>query len=149
MLPLTALDIWKKLETPYGTSEEIPALIEELGVSFSTEILNEICWDYIYHQNTLDEVTFATIPYLIAICEKSNDPDFRMETFINIGVILAEINIGGALLFETFEESSLDKETIDTIVSSYRSAFARLNAIGQSLFVSVPAMDEGDKRHFL
>ncbi|MCS3795902.1 hypothetical protein GGD38_001240 [Chitinophagaceae bacterium OAS944] len=34
MLPLTAPDIWKQLETPYGAPEEVPALIEEFnGVS--------------------------------------------------------------------------------------------------------------------
>lgn len=52
MLPLTALDTWEQLES-YGNAEEIPALIEELDKSFSTEILNEICWDCIYHQNSL------------------------------------------------------------------------------------------------
>lgn len=149
MLPLTAPDIWKQLETPYGAPEEIPALIEELKNSFSTETLNEICWEYIYHQNTLDELTFATIPYLIAICEKSSDQDFKMEAFINIGVILSEMGIDGSLLFETFEKSTLDKEIVNDIVDSYNKTFKRLHVIGESLFDKVPEMDEGDKRHFL
>lgn len=149
MLPLTAPDIWEQLETPYGAPEEIPALIEELENSFSTESLNEICWEYIYHQNTLDELTFATIPYLIAICEKSSDQDFKMEAFINIGVILSEMGIGGSLLFEIFENSTLDKEIVNEIITSYNKAFKRLHVIAQSLFNIVTGIDEGDKRHFL
>jgi hypothetical protein len=149
MLPLTAPDTWKQLETPYGISEEIPALIEELGESFSTEILNEICWDYIYHQNTLDEVTFATIPYLISICEKSSDENFKMETFINVGVILSEMDAGDKYLFQIFADSTIERGIIDVIIESYKNAFARLKVIGQNLFDMVPEMDEGDKRHFL
>jgi hypothetical protein len=40
MLPLTAIDTWEQLES-YGYAEEIPALIEELGKSFSTEITED------------------------------------------------------------------------------------------------------------
>lgn len=148
MLPLTSLDTWKQLEA-YGNAGEIPALIERLDKNVSTEILNEICWNYIYHQNSLYEATFATIPYLITICEKSNDLKFRKETFINIGVMLSEMDIGGKLLFETFNDSTIDTETVNLIINSYRNAFEQLNAIGQSLFNLVPEMDEGDKRHFL
>lgn len=148
MLPLTSLDIWNQLET-YGNAGEIPALIERLDKNVSTEILNEICWDYIYHQHSLYEATFATIPYLIAICEKSSDQKFRKETFINIGIILSEMDIGDVLLYKTFEDSTIDTETVNLIINSYRHAFAQLNAIGQSLFNIVPEMDEEDKRYFL
>ena len=148
MLPLTAPDTWKQLES-YGNAEEIPALIEELGKSFSTEILNEICWDCIYHQNSLYESTFATLPYLINICEKSSDPDLRMEAFINIGVILSEMDVTGRLLEQTFSESRLDKETVNAIVSSFKKSFGHLNPIGQDLLEIVPSMEEEDKRHFL
>lgn len=148
MLPLTALDTWKQLES-YGNAEEIPALIEELGKSFSSDILNEICWDCIYHQNSLYESTFATITYLIDVCEKSSDPDFRMEAFINIGVILSELDVTGRLLERTFSESRLDKETVNTIVSSFKKSFEHLKPIGQGLLEIVPSMEEEDKRHFL
>jgi len=148
MLPLTEPDTWSQLES-YGNAEEIPALIEELGKSFSSEILNEICWENIYHQNTLYESTFATIPYLIDICVKSSDPDFRMETFINVGVILSELDVSGRLLEETFSESAVDKRTVDSIIGSYKNAFERLNPIGQSLLDVASAMVEEDKRHFL
>lgn len=149
MLPLTALETWKQLENPYGNAEDIPALIEKLECSFSTEILNTICWEYIYHQNSLYEATFATIPYLVSICEKSGDPNFRNETFINIGVILSEMDIDDSLLLQTFDESIVDKEVLNDIIDSYRNAFKRLHAIGQSLFDVVPGMEEEDKRHFL
>jgi hypothetical protein len=148
MLPLTSLDTWKQLES-YGNAEEIPALIEELDKNFSAETLNEICWDNIYHQNSLYESTFATIPYLIEICEKSSDPNFRMEVFINVGVILAEVDVTGRLLEQTFSKSTIDKKTVNSIIASYKHAFERLNAIGESLLDIVPEMDEGDKRHFL
>lgn len=133
----------------YGNAEEIPALIEELDRSFSTEILNEICWDCIYHQNSLHESTFATLPYLIDICEKSSDPDFRIEAFINIGVILSELDVTGRLLDQTFSETRLDKETVNVIVSSFKKSFGHLNPIGQGLLEIVPSMEEEDKRHFL
>lgn len=148
MLPLTALDTWKQLQS-YGLAEDIPALIEELDKSFSTEVLNEICWENIYHQNSLYESTFATIPYLIGICEKSSDPDFRMEAFINIGAILSELDVSGSLLEQTFSESAVDKETIDVITNSYKKAFKRLKGIGGGLFDTVREMGEEDKRSFL
>jgi hypothetical protein len=72
-----------------------------------------------------------------------------MEAFINMGVILSELDVTGRLLEQTFSESRLDKETVNTIVSSFKKSFKRLNPIGQSLLDIVPAMDEGDKRHFL
>lgn len=149
MLPLTDPDTWKQLENPYGNSADLPALIAELEKSFSTEILNEICWEYIYHQNSLYEATFATIPHLIRICEKSTDPNFKMAAFMNMGVILAELDVTGILVPQTFDDSTLEKETVAAIINSYNEAFKRLRVIGHSLFNLVPEMQEGDKRIFL
>ncbi|HEX6429001.1 MAG TPA: hypothetical protein VF008_14995 [Niastella sp.] len=149
MLTLAALDTWKLLENPFGNSEDIPALIEKLDNSFSAEILNEICWDYIYHQNSLYEATFATIPYLVSICEKADDPYNKMSTFINIGIILSEMDANDELLLQIFSDSIVDRETVNAIISSYKSALKQLPAIGQSLFNMVPELDEDDKRHFL
>jgi hypothetical protein len=149
MLPLTDLDIWKQLENPYGNSVEIPSLIERLENSFSLEILDEICWEYIYHQNSLYEATFATIPYLISICEKSDDPNYNMTTFFNIGVILSELDVTGRLLSQTFAKSAVDKKIVDAIIASYVKAFEKLKTIGHNLFDIVTEMDEDDKRCFL
>jgi hypothetical protein len=149
MLPLTALDIWKQLENPFGNSENIPALIGKLNNSISTEILDEICWEYIYHQNSLYEATFATIPYLVSICEKNASPDYKMATFINLGIILSEMDAKDELLLQIYSESTVDRETVNSIISSYKSSFERLKEIGQVLFDLVPEMDEEDKRHFL
>lgn len=149
MLNLADLATWEKLESPFENAQEIPALIEQLTNSFSIDILNDICWEYIYHQNALYQSTIATVPYLVAICEKAEDHNYRMATFINLGAILCELDTEDLYLSQLFDDSDIDPETVKTIMASYRDAFKKLNGIGASLFDMVPEMDEEDKRYFL
>lgn len=149
MLNLADLATWEKLESPFENSQEIPTLIGRLTNSFSIEILNEICWEYIYHQNTLYEATIATVPHLVAICEKAEDRNYRMATFINLGAILCELDADDLYLSQIYDDSKINPETVGTIMASYKAAFGKLNSIGLSLSDMVPEMDEEDKRYFL
>lgn len=149
MLKLIDLDEWSKLNSPFGNSEVVTALIKQLENTYSEEILDEICWEYIYHQGSLYQVTFATLPYLINICEKSTDLNFKLKSLSNIGVIIAELDLEDSLLTQTFEKSTLDKSIVIDIIESFKQSFQKLERISLSLFEFILKQEETEKRYFL
>ena len=149
MLNLTDLDRWSQLNSPFGNSEDVPTLINQLENTYSEEVLDEICWEYIYHQGSLYQVTFAALPYLIDICEKSANLNFKLKAFSNIGVIIAELDSEDILLTQTFEKSTLDKSIVSDIIETFKQSFQKLENIGLSLFKFILEQDEIEKRYFL
>ena len=149
MLKLTDIDSWTKLTSPYENSGGIPVLIEQLGNTYSGKTLDEICWEYIYHQQSLYEVTFATFPYLIGFCETTTDVSFKLKAFINLGLILSELDADDILLTQTFGNSRLDIDVIKALIESFKESFQKLKQIGKSLFETVVKRDESKKRCFL
>jgi len=149
MLKLTDIDTWTKLTSPYDNSRDIPVLIEQLEKTYSEKTLDEICWEYIYHQQSLYEVTFAAFPYLLDFCETATDFSFKLKAFINLGLILSELDADDILLTQTFDNSNLDTTVIEDIVESFKASFQKLKQIGKSLFETVIKKDESEKRCFL
>jgi hypothetical protein len=149
MLRLTDTDTWAILEGPFNHSRDLPVLIEQLGQTYSEKILNEICWEYMYHQGSLYEATFATFPYLVDLCEKVNDKNFKLQIFLNLGGILSELDAEDTILVQTFAGSKIDKNIVVDIIISFKEYFERLNSIGISLFETIIQKDETEKRCFL
>lgn len=149
MLKLTDIDIWTKLKSPFENSGDIPVLIEQLEKTYSDKTLDIICWEYIYHQKSLYESTFATFPYLVNFCETATDASFKLNAFINLGLILSELDTGDILLTQAFANSKLDKEVIKSITESFKESFQKLKEIGKSLFEIVVKKNETEKRYFL
>ena len=137
------------MESPYENSGDIPVLTEQLRRTYSEKILDEICWEYIYHQHSLYEVTFATFPYLVDFCEMTKDAGFKLKTFLNLGVILSELDTDDILLTQTFANSKIEKEITKSIIASFKISFQKLKQIGISLFETIVKKDEIEKRYFL
>jgi hypothetical protein len=149
MVSLNDTALWAKMDSPYGEADAVPALIEKLQQTQDPELLDEICWEHIYHQNSLYEVTFATVPYLIELCEQAIDDNFRVRAYLNLGVILCELDGEDDLLKATYADSQLDEAAIKSILDSYNAAFPRLKGIGATLLDAIKNETEDGKRYFL
>ncbi|MCW3465894.1 hypothetical protein [Chitinophaga nivalis] len=149
MLTLDNIAIWEKLDSPFEDAAQVPGLLAQLEQTASGEILDEICWEHIYHQQTVYEVTFAAVPYLIQFCETSQDPDYKLHIYLNLAVILATLDPEDQLLHNIFANSACDPAAVATIIASYQQAFGQLKPIGQSLFEVVMEKEETEKRYFL
>ncbi len=149
MIALDRLDIWEKLSGPYNTSRDIPNLIKELSNSFSKEVFDEIVWEYIYHQNTVYESTFATIPYLLDIMDKSDSIDYKLESIICIGILLIDFNKDTDLDNEIFKYSILDEEAKNEIKKDYLLCLSDFNKKIEELLVHAKRLGKEDERYFL
>jgi len=147
MLELTK-EKWAKIDNPYGNSENIPGLIKTLEKTLDKEIFEELVSGYMYHQGSLYTATFAAFPYLMQIAENTGNMDFRLDTLLNLGVILSEYT-GDNEMNQIFENSELDTETVKDIKNSFKIAFKRLNSMAESLMGTILQKKESDKRYFL
>lgn len=148
MLPLTEISEWKKLGSAFNNSEEIPELIQKLSETFDIDLMIEITTEYISHQMSLYEVTFAVFPYLIELIEKAEDHEFKLETFLYTMAIFSEYGGDGEMDF-IFLDSKCDPEKIVEIKNTFNNSFGKLNQIAVLLEFDILKKDEYDKRHFL
>ncbi|MCU0446642.1 MAG: hypothetical protein MUE85_17180 [Microscillaceae bacterium] len=150
MLALSNKTLWQELDNAYGNSEEIPALIQQLQKEYSQKLLNEICWEYIFHQNSLYQATFATIPYLIELAEKVENITHKWEFFINLGLIIADFDYQSPdYLQDLYANCSFIQVVINDIISSYQNSFKKLQTIANQLIDYTKTQDEAEKRYFL
>jgi hypothetical protein len=148
MLDLNNLEEWEKIDSPFQNSEDIPLLVKKLKQTLNKEILIKLTTEYMYHQGSLYESTFATFPHLIEICESNNDLNYRLETLLNLTIDLAEFN-GETELKSTFENSKCNLEIVNDIICSFNNSFKNLNPIAESLMNLIVEKEEYEKRYFL
>lgn len=148
MLELTNKSEWKKVDSPFLNSENIPALIEQIKQTWDSDILQELTSEYMYHQGSLYESTFAAFPHLIAICEASHDHSFRFDTLLNLSITLSEFG-GDAELNSIFKSSKCKEEVVHEIKQSFKNSLKKLNPIASSLMEHVQEKEEDEKRYFL
>ena len=79
MLALDQLHIWQQLDSPYGNSADLPSLLSQITENEDIAIVNEIIWDYIYHQGSVYQNTLATVPHLLATAQNTHNIDLKME----------------------------------------------------------------------
>lgn len=82
-------EVWGKLTGPYGSAEDMPALLERLMRQYSQEVFDELFQEYLFHQNTIYTATYAAMPFLAQLAESTAELGVRKELFINCGVIEA------------------------------------------------------------
>jgi len=92
MLDVNNIEEWRKIDSPFQNSEDIPLLITKLRNTLDKEILVELTSEYMYHQGSIYESTFAVFPHLIEICESCKDLNYRLETLLYLSVDLAGFN---------------------------------------------------------
>ncbi|BAP31482.1 uncharacterized protein CHSO_2445 [Chryseobacterium sp. StRB126] len=148
MLPLTEISQWKKLSSAFNNSEEIPELLQKLSETFDIDLMIEITTEYISHQMSLYEVTFAVFPYLIELIEKTEDHEFKLETFLYTMAMFSEYG-GDEEMDFIFLDSKCDPEKIVEIKNTFNNSFGKLNQIAVLLELDILKKDEYDKRHFL
>ena len=148
MIQLDELHIWEKLSGPYGNSEEIPALLTQLGNTHSKKIADEIIWEYIYHQGSIYECTLATIPHLLKIADESNNPNFKLDLLLSLGIVLIGIdetsNLQGIFKEENLAES-IQKRIQTAFIDSLQLFKDGIN----HSFQHARSLEEESKRFFL
>lgn len=148
MLQLNDKTEWDKLDSPFRNSAEIPKLIEKLAKTFDHDLLVEITTEYISHQMSLYEITFATFPHLIAICENTDDPTFRLQTLLDVSVVFSDYG-GDEEMDAIFANSKCEASTISEIKKAFKEAFKKLNSIANSLTHYILRQDDSEKKYFL
>ncbi|MGE8380559.1 MAG: hypothetical protein ACN6PN_19475 [Sphingobacterium sp.] len=148
MLSLNDNIQWGKLGSPFGNSEEVPELIEKLIETAEIDLLVEITTEYITHQMSLYEVTFAAFPHLVTICENSHDKAFQLETLLSTAVMLSEYG-GDHEIDSIFANSKIQKDQIDDLKSAFKTAFKKLKPLAHSLEEYVLQKDESERKYFL
>ena len=148
MLDVNNIEEWRKIDSPFQNSEDIPLLITKLRNTLDKEILVELTSEYMYHQGSIYESTFAVFPHLIEICESCKDLNYRLETLLYLSVDLAGFN-GETELISIFENSKCTLETVSDIICSFKESLKKLNPIAESLMEFIVEKEEYEKRYFL
>ncbi|EZH73432.1 hypothetical protein ATO12_15950 [Aquimarina atlantica] len=148
MIRLDELHIWKKLSSPYGNSELIPSLINELSKTLDKKIADELIWEYIYHQGSVYENTLATIPYLLKIIEESDNIEFNLDVIASLGVVLIDLdNI--SYIEQVFKENNLDEKEKNSIQITFIDAVEKFKSLVNHYVTNTKILDEESKRFYL
>lgn len=152
MLTLEA-KAWQHLNGPYGIDDSLSENIAELQSNYTKELLDEIIWEKIYHQNTLYENTFATIPYLLELVANGTDPETQLDILNSVSVLIsADGNppLRDTIPAEFRHNSELSQEEIKAIFNDYLLALQQLPALCQALLPEARALlPEDEKGYFL
>lgn len=149
MIKLEQLDVWSKLSSPYGNSEEIPSLLLKLFQTPTKDIADKIIWEYIYHQGTIYENTLATVPYLIQLIDKTNNIDFKFDLLLSLGIVLVGLDSSSNLDKEIFHNNNLDKKVKSNIKTAFFDSLEKFDERVSELFPKAKYLDEQSKVYFL
>ncbi|MBC9934246.1 hypothetical protein [Chitinophaga qingshengii] len=152
MLTLDA-KAWQHLSGPFGIDGSLPEAIAGLQSDYSKELLDEIIWEKIYHQDTLYENTFATIPYLLELAANNTDPETQIDILCSLAILLAADGNPPAkdtIPAEFRDNSGLSPEEIKAVFNDYLLALERLPALCETLLPEARELpEETDKSYFL
>ncbi|MBC9908788.1 hypothetical protein [Chitinophaga varians] len=144
---------WEFLSGPFGIDESLPEAITELKSAYSKELLDDIIWERIYHQNTLYENTFAAIPHLLELAANGADPEMQADILCSLAVLIAEdVNppLSGTIPQEFSDNTDLTAEQIRSIYHDYLQALRQLPALCEALIPEVRLhMEEDERNYFL
>lgn len=143
---------WKFLSGPFGIDENLPEAITELKSAYSKELLDEIIWERIYHQDTLYENTFAAIPHLLELVANGADPDTQQDILCSLAVLISEDAnppLPDTIPAEYRNNTSLAPEQVRSIYNDYLHALQQLPALCAALLPEARLhMPEEDKSYF-
>ncbi len=150
MIPLEE-KYWKNFSSPYGDSSELPTLLKKLDSNYTEELSNEIFWEYIYHQNTLYQSTIASFPYLFKIITKEENKSIRLDGYISLGVIIAELDENEVYLNNIIEDNTykLDNQTKEVLYISFQKSYKEFKNLLPKLINEAKNLSEEEKRYFL
>lgn len=143
---------WQFLSGPYGIDENLPDAIAELKAGYSKELLDDIIWERIYHQNTLYENTFAAIPHLLELAANGTDAEAQADILCSLAVLIAEDAnepTPDTIPAEYADNADLAPEQVRGIYNDYLKALAQLPALCAALLPTVRLQAEDGKNYFL
>ncbi|NML40597.1 hypothetical protein HHL17_25600 [Chitinophaga sp. G-6-1-13] len=143
---------WQFLGGPYGIDENLPEAIAELKSAYSKELLDEIIWERIYHQDTLYENTFAAIPHLLELVANGADPEMQADILCSLAVLIAEDAnepLQNTIPAEYRDNTQLTPEQVRGIYNDYLQALQQLPALCAALLPEArDHMEESDRNYF-
>ncbi|QJB38931.1 hypothetical protein HF324_14090 [Chitinophaga oryzae] len=144
---------WQFLNGPYGIDESLPEAIAGLKAAYSKELLDDIIWERIYHQNTLYENTFAAIPHLLEVVVNSTDAEMQLDILCSLAVLISEDYnppLPDTIPAEYEDNTDLTPEQVHGIYNAYLLALQQLPALCAALLPQARAgAEEDDKTYFL
>ncbi|WP_143312809.1 hypothetical protein [Chitinophaga eiseniae] len=144
---------WQFLSGPYGIDESLPEAIAGLKAAYSKELLDDIIWERIYHQNTLYENTFAAIPHLLELVVDSTDAEMQLDMLCNLAVLISEDYnppLRDTIPAEYRDNTNVTPGQIRSIYNDYLLALEQLPALCTTLLpVARAGSEEDDKTYFL
>ncbi|MED3803499.1 hypothetical protein P4562_16350 [Lysinibacillus xylanilyticus] len=145
MLELTSA-VWGNLTGPYGSGENVPALLQQLKQAYDKETVDALFENYFFHQNTIYTVTYAAVPYLMQIACSTNYPEVQHHLFIICGIIEASRGDSG---FPT-DLKILDEHIGADIYNSYIEAIRKMALLGKNVRTYATTLDDNvEKRYVL
>lgn len=63
--------VWQQLHGPFGSSEAVPGLLQQLQDEYTTEVKDALYWEHLFHQDTIYSITYAALPYLVELARLS------------------------------------------------------------------------------
>ena len=133
----------------YGDSEAVPSLILELSKTNSKAVLDELVWENLYHQNSISQITLASIPHLIEIAKKSNSIDFKFEIIYDLGILLIDFNSYPLYIDQILDQKYIENDIKKRIKKAFDKAKKEFSSIVNSLLINVNILDEESKIYFL
>ncbi|GBF73694.1 hypothetical protein PA598K_02004 [Paenibacillus sp. 598K] len=145
--------VWAKLSGPYGTAEQLPALLQRLEQAYSRDVFDELFQEYLYHQNTIYPATYAAMPYLARIACATDDAVVRQELFLNGGIIeAARDELDEATFLAAWPElaEEIGGPACVELYSGYLDAVGELRSLTeQVLAAAAEHADDMEKRYLL
>lgn len=148
MLDLNNTEEWRKLENAFDDAVKIPDMIKKIIETPDREVLVELTTEYLSHQTSIYEATFAAFPHLVQICERLQEPDDRLNMFLDLGLLLKDFG-GDAEMVTIFKNSKSSPEIVSDLMESFRISFKQLKPIAASLMEYVKGEDDETKQYFL
>ncbi|MFF2176198.1 hypothetical protein ACFVT8_07045 [Lysinibacillus sp. NPDC058147] len=145
MLELTSA-VWANLTGPYGSGENVPALLQRLKQAYDKETVDALFENYLFHQNTIYTVTYAAVPYLMQIAWSTNFPEVQHHLFIICGIIEASRGDSGI----PTDLKMLDEHIGADIYNCYIKAIRKMALLGKDVRTYATTLDDNvEKRYIL
>lgn len=147
MIALNELNIWEKLSSPYGNSEELPLLIAELSKTYTKDLADKIIWEYIYHQGSVYQNTLVTIPHILNIA-KNSDKRLKFDLILSLGIVLVGFDKASSLS-DFFQDNTLNQNEQNRIIDAFTDALDTFESLVFSLVNYAKDLKNEEKIYFL
>lgn len=153
MLDLSS-PVWQKLHGPFGSSEAVPGLLQQLQDEYTTEVKDKLYWEHLFHQDTIYSSTYAALPYLSELARKSDDTEVKLDIYVTCGIFVTNqmtVHSGQQPPEFAHQNPPLDEELVQDIYTAYLTAVEHLGNLSEEIFryAESAQKDDLEKRYIL